>query len=59
VQTAQTLIDRNLVDEYRLDVCPIALGAGKSIFTKRTGLEFVSATPYASGAMTVSYESSA
>jgi dihydrofolate reductase len=59
VQTAQTLIERNLVDEYRLDVCPVALGAGKPIFQNRTELEFVSATPYASGAMTVSYESSA
>jgi dihydrofolate reductase len=59
VQTAQTLIERNLVDEYRLDVCPIALGAGKSIFPKRTGLKFVSATPYASGAMAVTYESTA
>ena len=59
VQTAQTLIERNLVDEYRLDVCPIALGAGKPIFPKRTGLKFVRATPYASGAMAVTYESTA
>jgi dihydrofolate reductase len=59
VQTARTLIERNLVDEYRLDVCPVALGAGKSIFPKRTGLRFVSATPYASGAMAVTYESTA
>jgi dihydrofolate reductase len=59
VQTARTLIERNLVDEYRLDVCPVALGAGKSIFPKRTGLKFVSATPYASGAMGVTYESTA
>jgi len=59
VQTAESLIERNLVDEYRLDVCPIALGAGKSIFPKRAALKFVSATPYASGAMAVTYESTA
>jgi dihydrofolate reductase len=59
VQTAQTLIERSLVDEYRLDVCPVALGAGKSIFRNRTGLKFMSATPYASGAMTVTFESTA
>jgi dihydrofolate reductase len=59
VRTAKTLIERKLVDEYRLDVCPIALGAGKSIFPKRTALRLVSAMPYASGAMAVTYESTA
>jgi dihydrofolate reductase len=54
-RTAQTLIRLGLVDEFRLDVCPVALGAGKPLFTERTGLEFVSATPYESGAMTVVY----
>jgi len=55
-QTAQTLIRNNLVDQYRLDVCPIALGAGKPLFPQRTPLKFVSVTPYKSGAMTVIYE---
>ena len=55
VQTAQTFIRHKLVDEYRLDVCPTALGAGKPLFPKRTRLAFVSATPYESGAMTVVY----
>ena len=57
VQTAQTFITHGLVDEYRFDVCPIALGKGKPIFTTRTNLEFVSATPYESGAMTATYRS--
>jgi len=55
VRTAQTFIQHNLVDEYRLDVCPTALGAGKPLFPERTKLAFVSATPYESGAMTVMY----
>jgi dihydrofolate reductase len=56
VQTAQTLIRNNLVDQYRLDVCPIALGAGKPLFPQRVPLKFSSVTPYKSGAMTVIYE---
>jgi len=55
VRTAKTFVRHNLVDEYRLDVCPVALGAGKSLFPERTKLAFVRATPYESGAMTVVY----
>ena len=55
VRTAQTFIRHNLVDEYRLDLCPTALGVGKPLFQERTMLAFVSATPYESGAMTVVY----
>jgi dihydrofolate reductase len=55
VRTAQTFVRHNLVDEYRLDVCPTALGRGKPLFPERTKLEFVSATPYESGAMMVVY----
>src|SRR5262249_35713005 len=55
IRTAQTFIRHNLVDEYRLDLCPTALGAGKPLFPQRTNLAFVSATPYESGAMTVVY----
>jgi dihydrofolate reductase len=56
VQTSQSLIKHKLVDEYRLDVCPIALGAGKPLFLQRTPLKFISATPYKSGAMTIIYQ---
>jgi dihydrofolate reductase len=56
-RTARTFIRHNLVDEYRLDVCPTALGAGKPLFRERTKLAFVSATPYESGATTVVYRS--
>src|SRR5262249_48234272 len=57
VRTAQTFITHGLVDEYRIDVCPTALGSGKTLFPVRTKLELVSATPYESGAMTVIYRS--
>ena len=57
VRTARTFIEHDLVDEYRLDVCPTSLGSGKPLFPKRVKLRFVSATPYASGAVGVIYES--
>jgi dihydrofolate reductase len=56
VQTAHSFIKHKLVDEYRLDVCPIALGAGKPLFPERTPLRFIGVTPYRSGAMTVTYQ---
>ena len=56
VRTAKSFIDHGLVDEYRLDVCPTALGSGKALFPKRTTLKLVQATPYESGAMTVIYQ---
>jgi dihydrofolate reductase len=55
VRTAQTFVGHNLVDEYRLDVCPTALGSGRRLFPERTKLTLVRATPYQSGAMTVVY----
>ncbi|HSX05660.1 MAG TPA: dihydrofolate reductase family protein [Candidatus Saccharimonadales bacterium] len=55
IQTAQTLVRHGLVDEYRLDVCPVALGSGKPLFSESTQLELVHVTPYPSGAMTVTY----
>jgi dihydrofolate reductase len=56
VQTARSFIKHGLVDEYRLDVCPVALGTGKTIFAERTSLELVGVAPYESGAMTVTYK---
>ena len=32
MQTVQTLIRNNLVDQCRLSVCPIALGVGMPLF---------------------------
>jgi CheY-like chemotaxis protein len=55
VQTAQTLLKHGLVDELRLDVCPLALGEGKRLFTARTKLKLVDSVRYESGAMTLTY----
>ena len=56
VQTAQTLLTYGLVDELRLDVCPVALGDGKALFPAHIKLEFINVKSYASGAMTVTYK---
>ena len=55
IQTAQTFITHDLVDEYRLDLCPVALGEGKALFTDRTNLKLVNVKQYDSGAMTLTY----
>lgn len=37
-QLVRTLAEHNLVDEYRLAVYPLVLGAGKKLFTDRFSL---------------------
>jgi dihydrofolate reductase len=55
VRTAQTFVRHGLVDEYRLDLCPAALGSGKALFPSPARLTLVETTPYESGAMSVVY----
>ncbi len=45
-----------LIDEYVLAVHPVAIGKGKSVFTKRVNLELVSVKTYKSGVMRVYYQ---
>jgi dihydrofolate reductase len=59
VRLAQTFVQRDLLDEIHLDICPVILGAGKPLFTDlthRTNLRLLQATSYASGVTTMSYE---
>ncbi len=58
IRTAQTFVRLGLIDEYVLMIHPIAIGTGKSVFTKRVNLELVSAKTYKSGVMRVCYRAS-
>jgi dihydrofolate reductase len=58
IRTAQTFVRLGLIDEYVLMVHPVAIGHGKSVFTKRVNLELVSAKTYESGVMRVCYRPS-
>lgn len=55
VQTAQMLVRHGLVDEFRLDVCPVALGEGERLFAERQQLHLVQATTYDSGTVSMTY----
>lgn len=54
-----TLLTAGLVDEVQLRVCPIVLGAGKSVFPsggQPVSLELIEARPWASGGALLRYK---
>jgi dihydrofolate reductase len=55
-----TLVENDLVDEYRLMVYPIVLGRGKRLFkdtgAPKTALKLVEARPVGSGVVVLTYE---
>jgi dihydrofolate reductase len=51
VRFARSLVDAGLIDEYRLVVQPIVLGAGERLFTAPLNLEPVSTTAFSGGAV--------
>ena len=59
-QLVQTLIQHDLVDEYRLMVFPVLLGSGKCLFNERSeknALQLVEAKPVGSaGVITLVYQ---
>jgi dihydrofolate reductase len=55
IRTAQTLVRLGLVDEYVLTVHPVALGAGKRVFTGKDDLELIDTKTYRSGVIRVRY----
>ena len=55
---AQTLIDENLIDEYRLFICPVILGNGKRLFqatAEAQALKLVGARSLAGGVVYTVY----
>lgn len=53
------LMDKNLIDEYRIAIIPIILGDGKRLFkgeTPRINLEAIASKQYDSGLITVRYK---
>jgi dihydrofolate reductase len=58
ISLAQSLIDKGLVDEYRLVVCPVVLGKGRPLFRDNAGpiqMELVNAKAKDRGAVSLVY----
>ena len=53
---AQTLSTLGLIDEYRLIVHPVVLGAGLPLFKKPTDLKLLSTHAFPAGAVALTYE---
>ena len=56
VRTAQRFAQLGLIDEYVLQVHPVALGSGKPLFTQKTELQLISAKTYDSGVARLRYK---
>lgn len=56
VRTAQRFARLGLIDEYVLQVHPIALGVGQPLFTQKAELRLTSARSYDSGVMRLRYQ---
>ena len=56
VRTAQKFARLGLVDEYVIQVQPVAIGGGKPLFTSRVDLKLVSTKTYKTGVMWVRYQ---
>lgn len=52
----RSLLDAGLVDEFRLLVCPVALGRGTHLFTGRQDLKLAEATGFGNGVLIARYE---
>jgi dihydrofolate reductase len=60
ISTAQSLMDEQLVDEYRLMVCPVVLGKGRSLFREKvdTGeMKLLEVKTFDRGAVQLRYRS--
>jgi dihydrofolate reductase len=48
---ARSLVETGLIDEYRLVVHPVVLGAGERLFTAPLSIEPISSTAFSGGAV--------
>lgn len=48
---ARSLVETDLIDEYRLVIHPVVLGAGERLFTAPLTIESISTTTFSSGAV--------
>jgi Dihydrofolate reductase len=49
ISLAQTFMKENLIDEYRLHVCPVVTGGGGKLFKEAINLKLVETKQYANG----------
>ncbi|MES2847730.1 MAG: dihydrofolate reductase family protein [Bacteroidota bacterium] len=62
ISLAQSLMKENLIDEYRLQLCPVLTGGGRSLFTQQINfshLKLKEIRQYDTGVVFLSYESKA
>ncbi len=54
----QTLMQHDLIDEYRLMVYPVVVGSGKRLFKDgiKTSLKLIETKPFSSGVVLLSYQ---
>jgi dihydrofolate reductase len=56
VRTAQRFARLGLIDEYVLQVHPVAIGVGQPLFTQKSDLQLTGAKAYQSGVMRLRYQ---
>ena len=59
ISLAQSLMKENLIDEYHIQVCPILLGGGRSLFPGKMNLEklkLLEVRQYNTGTVFLNYE---